>query len=429
MKRLEESELIFGRMLRIEEPHLIERYNLALAGFGLKQTKLKAFRIDMTGFSPEVAEELGDPQYLDPHGINRRFIIVSPEQQFLPVVHTAFSNTGQLMHEFFRGNVRAINALTIKDVLYGEIDDPVLEAHDIEDLLSIEQVTFKVFTGNNIADQATELRLLMDRLKKEPDAWQNDQMLNRMVELAKTCGDIRTNELVPTEIVFRHNTFWSSHFGGVYVFIDEDQTTVIGNPNAPGFRRSRPWQVSYIDSRDQELIYRFLLETGRVQPPRGSWIERSGWIDLRLETLVTLLAFHQQPNGKHKPSDRRWIKSWVNNNTDLVEDEGTMPFLLWAERELQNWAGIDLDEMDSRGRFILSRAKPGHPDQWLVNRLISDQVPFDFISRYVFNKPAFYGDYEKWSKGLRKHVVNVLTETYLSDKAGLRERVYGYEGG
>ena len=106
-----------------------------------------------------------------------------------------------------------------------------------------------------------------------------------------------------------------------------------------------------------------------------------------------------------------------------------MPFLLWAERELQNWAGIDLDEMDSRGRFILSRAKPGHPDQWLVNRLISDQVPFDFISRYVFNKPAFYGDYEKWSKGLRKHVVNVLTETYLSDKAGLRERVYGYEGG
>ena len=155
------------------------------------------------------------------------------EQQFLPVVHTAFSNTGQLMHEFFRGNVRAINALTIKDVLYGEIDDPVLEAHDIEDLLSIEQVTFKVFTGNNIADQATELRLLMDRLKKEPDAWQNDQMLNRMVELAKTCGDIRTNELVPTEIVFRHNTFWSSHFGGVYVFIDEDQTTVIGNPKMP----------------------------------------------------------------------------------------------------------------------------------------------------------------------------------------------------
>lgn len=425
MKRLEESELIFGRMMRVREPHLIERYNQALSGFGLKKTELSEFRIDMTGFSPEVAEELGDPQYLDPHGINRRFIILSPNQVELPVVHTAFSNTGHLMHQFFDGNAKAINALTIKDVIYGEIEDPILEPRDIEDLLSIEQVEFKVFTGQNLAQQALDLRLMMDRLKKEPDAWRDDDMLHDMVELAQSTGDIRTNDLVPTEVVFRHNTFWSSHFGGVYVFIDERETTVIGDSSAPGFRRSRPWQVSYIDRNDIDLIYRFLLETGRVDIPRGSWIERTGYLDQRIETLLAMLAFHKAPKGKHKPTSKRWIKTWVNNNTKLVENEGTLPFLLWAKREYETWATVDLDEIDARGKFILSRAKPGHDDQWLVNRLISDYVPFDFITRYVFNKPAFYADYATWGDGLREHVVEQVQDTYLRNKSSYRTDMFG----
>ncbi len=425
MRRLEESELIFGRMITISEPHLIERYNQALKGFGLKKTKLKFFRIDMTGYSPEVAKDLGDPQYLDPHGINRRFIILLPTQFELPCVNTAFSNTGKLMHQFFDGNSKAINALTIKDVIFGEIEDPVLEAHDIEDLLAIEQVEFKVFTGKNLAQQALDLRLLMDRLKKEPDAWQDDEMLHEMVELAKVTGDIRNNNLVPTEVVFRHNTFWSSHFGGVYIFIDESQTTVIGDPKAPGFRRSRPWQVSYIDRADTELVYRFLVETGRVDTPRGSWIERSGYLQHRVEMLVAMLAFHHQPDVKHNPSSPRWMKSWVNKNSRMVEKEGTLPFLLWAQREYESWAAVDLDEIDARGRFILSRAKPGHDDQWLVNRLISDYVPFDFVSRFIFNKPLFYSDYEKWSEGLKDHVVETVRDTYLSNKAELRRLRYG----
>ncbi len=47
----------------------------------------------MTGFSPEIAEELGDRDYLDPLRVNRRFIILTPEQENLPVVHTSFFPT------------------------------------------------------------------------------------------------------------------------------------------------------------------------------------------------------------------------------------------------------------------------------------------------------------------------------------------------
>ena len=59
------------------------------------------------------------------------------------MVHTAFSNTSQLMFEFMSKNQRAIDALTIKDVIYGEIEDSVSKVDDIEDLLSINQVEFR----------------------------------------------------------------------------------------------------------------------------------------------------------------------------------------------------------------------------------------------------------------------------------------------
>src|SRR5262245_61638261 len=216
MDLLRDNELIFGRLLPIEEPHLVERYNKALKAFGLPETKRISFEIDRTGFSPQVADELGDPLYLDPNEVNRRFIILTPAQVDLPVVHTAFSNTSQLIYEFMTKNQRAINALTIKDVIYGEIEDSVNKVEDIEDLLSIHQVEFRVLSADDVVGKATELGKLVDRLKQEPDAWRDDDMLNRMVDLAKVCGDIRENALVPDQVIFRHNAYWTSHFGGIY---------------------------------------------------------------------------------------------------------------------------------------------------------------------------------------------------------------------
>ena len=170
MDLLRENELIYGRLLTVSEPHLVERYNKALVAFGLQPTKLASFNIDRTGFSPEIAEELGDYQYLDPNEVNRRFIILTPDQVDLPVVHTAFSNTGQLLYEFFTSNSRAIDALTIKDVIYGEIEDSVAKVEDIEDLLTINQVEFRVLSAEDVLGKAAELATLTDRLKREPDA-------------------------------------------------------------------------------------------------------------------------------------------------------------------------------------------------------------------------------------------------------------------
>lgn len=425
MKRLLEAELIYGRLLPVDEPHLVERYNKALDGFGMRRTALTRFRIDMTGFSPEIADELGDRDYLDPNRVNRRFIIMTPEQVNLPVVHTSFSNTAALMHEFFEANARAINAITIRDALYGEIEDSVSTVDDIDDLLSINEVRFKVLSAEDMLGKAAELRALVDRLKTVPNAWTDDAMLNRMVELAKRTGDIRQNALVPDQLVFRHEAYWANHFGGVYVFLDDKTTTVICDPTVPGFRRSRPWQVSYIALDDHKRIFDFLAQTKRLELPRASWVERSGLLQHRADMAVTGLVNQADPTTDLLKADRIWLQTWMHRNAGLVARDGAYPFLQEAIRTIAATGDIKIEEVPAPRRFMLVRAAPGHPDQWLVNRLIAHLVPYDFASRFVFDKQGFYAAYEHFSEKFREYVVHTLSQTYLKDKPAFRARLYG----
>ena len=425
MDLLRDNELIYGRLLPVEEKHLIERYNKALKAFGLKPTKRNSFEIDRTGFSPQIAEELDDPFYLDPNEVNRRFIILTPSQIDLPVVHTAFSNTSQLIYEFMSRNSRAIDALTIKDVIYGEIEDSVSKVEDIEDLLSIHQVEFRVLSAEDVLGKASELGRLIDRLKQEPDAWRDNQMLERMVELAKVTGDIRENALVPDQVIFRHNAFWTSHFGGLYVFIDADVTTVISDPSAPGFRRSRPWQVSYLSIHDADKVFRFLASTARIELPRASWIETSGYLEHRAEMAIRALISQAEPKRDIGNADKVWLQTWIHSNADIINRDGTFPFLNAAKREISQLGQLRIENVEPLHRFLVVRAKPDHPDAWLTNRLISDFVPFDFVSRYVFNKQGFYKDYEGYGEAQRAAVVDTLKTTYLKDKEAFRARLYG----
>lgn len=428
MKLLEDSRLIFGSLLRIDAPHLIERYSKALTAFGLRPTELKAFRIDMTGYSPEVAEELGDQAYLDPNGVNRRFIILTPEQERLPVVHTQFSNTAGLMHEFFEGNRRAISAVTIKDALFGEIEETVAIVNEIEDLLKINEVTFRVLSADGLLAKATELRTLVDTLTTSESGWRDDAMLSRMVDLARSTGDIRQNPLVPDKLVFPHLSFWAGHFGGLFLFRDENAMTVICDRDAPGFRRSRPWEVSYIDIADHARIFDFLARSGRLQLPQASWVEPSGLYSHRARMAVYDLIGRIAPEEDLAGADAVWLQTWVQRHAGAIGADGLYPFFQEAMRSIETGGHIRLSDIAPERKLLLVRAAPQHADKWLVNRLIARLAPFDFVSRFIFDKQGFYQTYATYTENYRRHVVALLTNTYLPDKAALRARLYGIDG-
>jgi len=414
----------FTQMMTIDEPHLIERYNRALKAFDLGPVALDSFRIDMTGFSPEIAEVLGDEDYLDPKKVNRRFIILSPEQAALSVVHSSFSNTRDLMLEFFERNRRVLYALTIKDVVFGEIEDNVYEVDDIDDLLSIEQVEFKIGTHENLTEKTNQLNMMIDRLLKEPDAWRDDVMLNEMVEIVQQTGDIRDNALVPEDVLFRHETFWANHFGGIYVFNDGDLITVVCDPSARGFRKSRPWQVGYLDINDKKRVYDFLVESGRLQPPLGSWVERGRLLQLRKHMAAAWLADQQGDELSHSLINQTWVRRWSRENSTLVKDNNILPLIDWAIEEADEWKNIQMSNVEDDLKFVLCRAEPEHPDMVLTNRLISHYLPFDFISRFEFNQPEFQRERKGWSESYSQFVANELENTYLKHKERVYEELY-----
>jgi hypothetical protein len=112
-------------------------------------------------------------------------------------------------------------------------------------------------------------------------------------------------------------------------------------------------------------------------------------------------------------------------NAALVSQEGSYPVLAEMSRVASSTGQIRMKDIAARYRFLAVRAEPEHVDQWLVNRLIAQMHPFDFISRFIFDKQGFYEAYEGYSEKFREYVVKTLESTYLKNKLAFRRRLYG----
>ncbi len=424
MERLIDNALIYGGLFRVDQPHLVERYNQALRAFGLRKTKCTDFVIDATGFSPEVAADLGDEHYLDPLGVNRRFIILSPSQGTLPVIYINFSSTPDLMRSFFDANAEAIKILTLKDVIYGEIENSTYKVDDIDDVLSIKRVRFALRTPNQLLEKSNRLTSLVGEFDAREDAWRDNKLLNEILTLAKDCGDTRYHSIVPQRTEFQVASFWTRHFGGLYVFHDEDgETVVIGNMTTP-----MPLQgtnARFIPMSDHEAIYDYLVATGRLEPMNPEWLETSGILESRLEICTRMALSKKRPKA-----DLVWIgdvatNNWVHKNLDLLKRNEAFSFLTRLLKTIRNGLIINPDKYSATDKLMVVRAAADHPDNLLVNRFLSEFVPFDFLTRFVVNKLGFYKDYETFNDAQRDYAVHVIKKDYFTDKDALWQRYFG----
>ena len=220
MKRLIEKGLMFGNLIEVSSPQLVERYNRALKHLTGKQTQLKDFHIDISGYSPEIGDELGDDLYLNPNGCNRQFILLTTSQKSAPLLNMKFSTSRGILQQFIEANESQLFALTARDAVAGELQGSVYEVSSPAKLLDIRQITVEADTiGGHVAD-AEKLAKLIDRFRREPDGWRDDVLIAEMIELAKKTGDVTRVPISLPAMTFQQPSFWTSHFGGLYVFRD-----------------------------------------------------------------------------------------------------------------------------------------------------------------------------------------------------------------
>ena len=433
MQRLIEEGLRFGGLLHVDHAHLVARYNAALKAFGLPPTSLTDFYIDASGYSYEVALEMQNAAYLDPEGINRRFIILSPDQADLPLIRTSFSADGQVVRAFFAANDRMIRAVTLKDALYGEIENLVFDVDRPADVLGIRDVRFVVRTPTGLLEEAQTLKTKMDRFLNAPNAWSDGALLDAIVDGAARVGDVRRNGFLPQKLSFAWpSVFWTSHFGGAYVIGKEDGAVMIGDPDK---LQPKPFGASIIALHETPVLFSYLEERRLLEPFNPNWLKESGILDHRLKLLVAELLMLGDHDFDATPMiEDAYVSRWIADNMAKLNPDRRFRVISQMRSLLDTPAEAAAYErrLSPEQRFYFRRAVPDAPGAADINRIIVEHLPFDLLSTFILNKRRFYAIYETYTERQKAFAVAYLTTHYAPNthdrwrlRAQVREAFFG----
>lgn len=419
MHRLIERGLMFGNLFRVDSPPLVARYNRALQALTGKQTALAEFHIDISGFSPEIGEELGDPAYLNPRGVNRQFILLSTNQVSAPLLDATFSHSRTILRQFIMENKAALFTLTAKDAVAGELLNSVHSADTPARLFNIRRITVEADTTAGTIEASDKLGAMIDDFTARADGWYDDVLIAKMIDLAKDTGDVTRNPVRLRHMTFETPDFWTALFGGLYVFRSVDHPAVIamGDVDALGELPVSP--VIGLQARGD--IATFFKLNDLVEPVAQSKSPQVADI-LRRKMDFMVADIASKLGGDLAQTSPRQMRQLARQHADaLPEAWHTLAALVrWAE-DGAPWPRITSDDA---GYFYTLRARPGrHAD--LVNMLLSELAPLDARQLFICHKQAFYAAYATWPDAKREFVVEMLSKEYLADKVGTRDALFG----
>jgi hypothetical protein len=421
MKLLIEKGLMFGNLVAVQSPVLVERYRRAMKHLTGRQTALEDFHIDISGYSPEIGDELGDHLYLNPRGLNRQFILLALDQRQAPLLNAHFSTSRAILRQFIDANEAQLFALTARDAVAGELVTPLHGVAGVEDLFALTEVTVEADTTGGTVATADRLVRLIDRFKTEKDAWADDALIAEMIGLAKVTGDLTRNPLSLPAMRFRQENFWTSHFGGLYVFRGVEHPAAI---LATDRRRFGDLQIAHVmDFGDRSAIARFLQLNDLAEPVVGA--RGADGVAILRQKMDFILADVASAMGEDlQGATRRDLRAVARRHADDLPPEwqALAALVRWAE-EGRPWPRISSEHP---AYFYTLRAKP-RPDADLVNMLLAELSPLDFRQLFICHKEAFYAAWRGWPATKQAHVAEFLAGEYLIDKAGTRAALFGAE--
>ena len=421
MHRLIEKGLMFGNLIRVDSPVLVERYNRALMSLTGKRTALAEFHVDISGFSPEVGAELDDQLYLNHKGVNRQFILLTTEQETAPLLDAKFSTSRGILKQFIAQNRAQLFALTTRDAVAGELVNSVYSVDSAARLFDIRRITIEADTTEGTVRTAAKLRGLIDQFKAEDDAWFDDVLIGRMIGLAKETGDVTRNSVTLDQMRFDQMNFWTAHFGGMYVFRGVEHPAVIAAGDKDALGRIPVDHV--FDVSDRAAIAKFLTLNDLVEPiveARG--LDAAAILHQKMDFIVASVA--AEMGEDLAGATRRDLRQLGRRYADDLPAawQGLAALVRWAEED-GPWPRITSDH---DAYFYTLRARD-HGDADLVNMLLAELCPLDIRQLFICHKDAFYAAYAAWPDEKRAYVVDFLDREYQVDKAGTRAALFGHD--
>lgn len=423
MKRLIEKGLMFGNLVRVSGPALVARYNRALKHLTGRETALDEFHIDISGYSPEIGDAFGDHLYLNPHGVNRQFILMFVEQKAAPLLGASFSTTRGIIRQFIEKNESEIFALTTRDAVAGELLDSVFDVSDPARLFHLRRVTVEADTTDMRVANARKLADRIERFRSEPGAWHDDLLVAEMIGLAKATGDVVTNPIALAPVTAEIGNFWTSHHGGLYVLRDLEMPAVIASRDAAALG---PLPVPDVfGMSDRNAIAQHLGIHELVEPiVKARNVDAAAILRQKMDfVLVDAAAALGEDLSGATRRDLRAVARRLGARLPEVY-QGLAALLRWVE------GGGDWPRITSEhpAYFYTLRARQG-ADRDLVNQLLAELAPLDVRQLFICHKELFYRLYRTWPEAKQTYVADFLEQEYNIDKAGARRALFGPEPG
>lgn len=420
MKRLISKGLMFGNLIPVVSPVLVDRYNRALERLTGKRTALTDFHVDISGYSPEIGDELGDDLYLNHQGVNRQFILLTTEQKTAPLLNAKFSTSRGILRQFIEANEAQLFALTARDAVAGELVNSVYAMTTPARLLDVGTVTVEADTTDGAVAAADRLGGMIDRFMSEDGAWYNDVLIAEMIGLAKDTGDITRNPVSLTSQTYEQSNFWTAHFGGVYLFRDVEAPAAIAMHDADALLGIAKTVIS---GDERSAIAQFLKANDLVEPiveARG--IDSAAILRQKMDFIVADVAAGLGEDLTR--ATRRDLRRLGQRYFDKLPAawQGLADLVRWAE-DGGPWPRIDSEHP---AYFYTLRAR-AHPDADLVNMLLAELSPMDVRQLFICHKDAFYAAYMGWPEAKKAYVAEFLSAEYQVDKAGTRNALFGHE--
>ena len=343
--RLIEKGLMFGNLVHISSPALIERYNRALQHLAGKTTALTDFHVDISGYSPEVGIELDDELYLNPNGVNRQFILLTTEQKRAPLLNVKFSTSRDILREFIEMNEAQLFALTATDAVAGELVNSVFKLTTPRDLLNLRKIEIEADTAGGTLRKAEQLAGMVERFKTKEDAWFDDVLIAKMIETAKETGDVTRNPVRLRHTAFEQRNFWTAHFGGLYLFPDLDHPAAICMGEKPD-----DLPIKYIfDPSQRNQIAKFLDYNDLVEPiVKARGVDAAAILQQKMDFLTVAAA--ADADVDLTGLDRSDMRRLARNHSDRLPECLSRPRAAAALGE--RWGPVAAHHLGSSGLFL-----------------------------------------------------------------------------
>jgi hypothetical protein len=418
MKKLIEHTLFGSGLILVNKQLLIDRYNECLKDIGIKQTSLSSFHIDKWGWSPEIADEFKNKDYLSFGYANPFAIIITPEQQQAHLYYPLHSFDWDLMETVFKVYENQIRDITTQYGLWLELQQQISTYRSPQDFLSIDTIDVKFYTPSKIIVATREQKSLVRQFYEEKSAWTNEALQVKILDSVIKHGDLRNRHFEINQLPYtKTKSFYTRAFEGLFIIraSDNPKAALIFENNTSTLSGDDSFSHLEFNLNDIKL-YSFLIENNLIQSNFNHFRnDIFSVMTLRDSLLITLIT-KTYPEEEIDFTNDRLKTKYINmlaTDKKLTEEfyalEDIIVKLSRNEPVKNTDYPIDI-------RLALSYPNPllDEEQKRILWRLLSKLSPIkDILIQYLFNKNQFYTDYQTWTENKKDWAIQVIKENKI----------------